>query len=411
MADALQIVWVRWQGERAKNRQRLFLNETILKTNIPKKDNLKIIVTGGGTGGHLFPAIAVAEEFKSRFAGCRILFIGAGRTMDKRALSGKGYETEIINCGGLKGGTLLSKLKTLISMPFALFESMRIIKRFKPDLVFGVGGYVTGPVVLTAKYLGITSCIHEQNSVPGMANLKLGKYVDRVFLSIPGSEKYFKADCSLLGNPIRKEFLALRKYKKGDVAEAGKTKIITLAVIGGSLGAHQLNCLLPEALADLKKDHSFEFEVIHQTGLADQQMVVEAYKEAGIVARAEAFFDNMAEIINKADLLVCRAGATTLAELTALGKPAVLVPYPYAADDHQTKNAEFLVKGGAALMFSQKELDRTVLAEHIADLCVNRKKRQEMAANSGSLAQPEAAKRIVDECIQILEESKGVQLT
>lgn len=323
--------------------------------------------------------------------------------MDKRALSGRGYETETIHCGGLKGGTVLSRIKTLLSLPYGLFESLGIMRRFRPDLVFGVGGYVTGPVVLAAKLLGITTCIHEQNSVPGMANRKLGRFVDKVFLSVPGSEKYFKANCLLVGNPVRKEFLDLRKETKGDRPETDKENVVTLAVIGGSLGAHQLNCLVPETLAGLKKDMQFELKVVHQTGAADQEMVRKAYAGAGINAQVEAFFDNMAEIIDSADLLVCRAGATTLAELTVLGKPALLVPYPYAADDHQTKNGEFLVKGGAAYSFSQKELTQKVLGEHIAALCADRKKREEMGHNSAKLARPEAAARIVDECIQMIK--------
>jgi UDP-N-acetylglucosamine--N-acetylmuramyl-(pentapeptide) pyrophosphoryl-undecaprenol N-acetylglucosamine transferase len=375
-----------------------------------KNLDLRLLITGGGTGGHLFPAIAVADEFRSRFPGSMVLFVGAGRAMDKKALSGRGYAAEVIHCGGLKGGSFLSRVKTLISLPIGFIESVRIIRRFSPDLVFGVGGYVTGPVVLAAGFLGITTCIHEQNSVPGMANRKLGRYVDRVFLSIPGSETYFAAKYSLVGNPIRKEFLALRNAQTTAMPETLDEKILTLTVIGGSLGAHQLNCLLPEALADVKRKQTFEFQVVHQTGAADKEMVAKAYREAGISARVEAFFDNMAEIINQADLLICRAGATTLAEITALRKPAILVPYPHAADDHQTKNGEFLVKGGAALMLCQKELNSQELSGHITDLCTNGKKREEMADKSGRLAQPEAAKRIVDECIQMIEAEQRISL-
>ena len=288
---------------------------------------LKVVITGGGTGGHLFPAVAVAQEILCRCPDAEILFVGTGRHLDREAMDQYGFTIRTIHCGGLKGGSLLNKLATIIKLPFSLLEAMVIISRFKPRLVFGVGGYVTGPVILGAKLLGIKACIHEQNSVPGMANRRLGPMVDRIFLSIPGSEKYFPADrCRLLGNPVRREIMEIALRAK----RSGKDSV--LLVLGGSQGAHAINLLVPEALSSRVLDLPAGFRVIHQTGTQDEEMVKEAYVKAGIKARVAAFFKEMPEIYSEAALVVARAGATTLAELTLLKKAAILIPFPYAAD-------------------------------------------------------------------------------
>jgi UDP-N-acetylglucosamine--N-acetylmuramyl-(pentapeptide) pyrophosphoryl-undecaprenol N-acetylglucosamine transferase len=368
-----------------------------------QREGLRILVTGGGTGGHLFPALAVAEQFVSQLTGVKILFVGAGRYIDSKVLSVGEFQTKTIRCGALKGGSFTSRLKTLLSLPVGLLQSLFIINKFKPDLVFGVGGYVTGPVLAAAKLLRVKTCIHEQNSVPGMANRKIGKFVDRVFLSIPGSEKFFPFEkCYLSGNPVRCEFLA-KMVGVGCVKDNIISKKFTLMVIGGSQGAHQLNCLIPEALAYFKDELPSEFSVIHQTGAIDVEMVREAYDVAKIKANTSAFFDNMADLVEQADLVVCRAGATTLAELTVLRKPSILVPYPFAADNHQAKNGEFLVQGGAALMFDQKNLDKKLLGEAIIKLIRDNKLREQIGENAGKLAKPDAARKIVKKCLELIE--------
>ncbi len=368
-----------------------------------QKEGLRILVTGGGTRGHLFPALAVVEQFVSQLTGVKILFVGTGRYIDSKIVSSGEFQTKTIRCGALKGGSFTSRLKTLFSLPVGLLQSLAIINKFKPDLVFGVGGYVTGPVLAAAKLLRVKTCIHEQNSVPGMANRKLGKFVDRVFLSIPGSEKFFPLKkCHLSGNPVRGEFL--KKMAGAErVKENIKSKNVTLMVIGGSQGAHQLNCLVPEALTEFKDDLPQEFKVIHQTGAADAEMVREAYGVAKIKANTSAFFDNMADLLEQADLVVCRAGATTLAELTVLHKASILVPYPFAADNHQAKNGEFLVQGGAAQMFDQKNLDKRLLGEAIIKLIRDNNLREQIGENAGKLAKPDAAKIIVEKCLELIE--------
>ena len=361
-----------------------------------KKQKFKLVVTGGGTGGHLFPGVAVAQEFKRRFPTASILFIGTGRQVDKNNLGQYPFGYKKIHCSGLKGGSLWKKLTSLAKLPIGLIEAIIILLRFKPDLVFGVGGYVTGPVVLGAWLLKIPTCVHEQNSVPGMANIKLGAIVDYVFLSIPGSEKYFKkSKCIMSGNPIRKEILDLLNKNNKSVAGA------TLLVLGGSLGAHKINTLVPKALALCKKDLPEDFEVIHQTGTADYEDVKHVYGQLGVRAEVKDFFNDMAGIYERASLVLSRAGATTLAELTALSKAAILVPYPYAADDHQTKNGSYLVQAGAAKMYNENSLTAQILAEQIIMMLADNEMCQIMGARAGTLAKVDAVESIVDRCLEL----------
>ncbi len=356
--------------------------------------DLTLVITGGGTGGHLFPGIAVAQALLARLPGARVVFIGTGRSVDRDAMARYGFESRAVHCGALKGGSLAAKLKTLFSLPFSLIEAWRVLRTIRPDLVLGVGGYVTGPVVLAAKILGVATCIHEQNSVPGLANRRLGAIVDRVFLSIPGSEQYFKAErCWLSGNPLRREILALARQA---APETGPV----LLVLGGSQGAHRLNTLLPEAI-DLIDVLPPGFRVIHQTGSADEEAVRAAYRQRGIAAEVAPFFTDMATVYRQASLVVSRAGATTLAELTALGKPAVLVPFPFAADDHQRKNAEALVAGGAARMLLEEGLSARALALEIEAIINDPGLRGRMGLAARGLAKPEAVETIVEECLRL----------
>ncbi|MDP2105780.1 MAG: UDP-N-acetylglucosamine--N-acetylmuramyl-(pentapeptide) pyrophosphoryl-undecaprenol N-acetylglucosamine transferase, partial [Desulfobulbaceae bacterium] len=294
-----------------------------------------------------------------------------------------------------KGGTVTAKIKTLLGLPGSIWQSWRVLREFRPDLVLGVGGYVTGPVIVAAKMLGIATAIHEQNSIPGLANRRLGGMVDRVFVSIPGSERHFSSQrCQLSGNPLRWEILALSRQT---VADSGAK----LLVLGGSQGAHRLNTLVPEAIAAIVP-LPCGFSIIHQTGAADEEMVRAAYLRLGVKAEVSAFFFDMAAIYHKASLVVSRAGATTLAELTALGKPSILVPFPYAADDHQTKNAEALVSGGAARMFAEEGLTAEVLGRAIKEILTDADMLQTMGQAARSLARPDAVHTIVDMCLEMV---------
>jgi UDP-N-acetylglucosamine--N-acetylmuramyl-(pentapeptide) pyrophosphoryl-undecaprenol N-acetylglucosamine transferase len=356
---------------------------------------MRMIVTGGGTGGHLFPGIAVAEEMLRRFPQARVLFVSTDRAIDNSMLADRPFEKQAIACLPLKGKSAWGTMKSMIRLPISLWQALRIVRSFRPQLVLGVGGYVTGPVVLAAWLMGVKTCIHEQNSIPGMANRMLGKIVDQIYISIPGSEELFpKHKAVLTGNPLRAELLQAADRQK----EQGRGK--TVLVLGGSQGAHRLNTLMVEAFAG--NPFGETVQVRHQTGSRDEEWVRRGYAEAGVSARVSSFIADMAAAYGEADLVVSRAGATTLAELAVLGKPAILIPYPYAADDHQTTNAAFLVRGGAALMFQEKELDGLKLRREILGLLNDVPRLQAMATQMKQFARPEATTAIVEKSVQLV---------
>ena len=365
-----------------------------------KLQNIRLIVTGGGTGGHLFPGISLAQAMMGAYPGCEVLFIGTERKVDRTALSGLGFETRTIKSHGIKGKKLFAILKSLLQQPLALWEAAKIIREFKPDLVFGVGGYVTGPVILAARLLGVTTCIHEQNSIPGLANKLLGYIANKIFVSLPGSEKYFPNRKTILsGNPVRDNIIKASREAKPEYRQEPST----LLVLGGSQGARRLNSLMLEATENYLTKLLPPPFIIHQTGGHDEDIVRRKYEELGLNARVQAFFNNMAEIYSQADLIISRAGATTLAELTIFHKPAILIPFPYAADNHQEINGRYLVEAGAGLMFKQEDLTGEKLGLEIKQLLADKKLLTEMAENSGKIAKPEATETIVNACMELLK--------
>ncbi len=363
------------------------------------QDSLRLLLTGGGTGGHLFPAIAIAEAMCQRLPGTQLLFVGTRRKMDKSSLAQYGFSTRGIHCQGLKGKGLLALLQALLLLPLSFVEALWHILRFRPHLVVGVGGYVTGPVVAAARILGRPTLIHEQNSVPGLANRKLGALATRICLSLPGSETFFPAGKTVLtGNPVRRQILELAGKRPRKIGDK-----ITILILGGSLGAHRVNELVVEALTSHGKVLPSAIEVIHQTGAADEEMVRSAYEQAGIRATVAAFFTDMAAVYARSDLVVSRAGATTLAELAVLGKPALLIPYPFAADDHQYRNGRYYVDSGGAVLLVERELTARKLAEALADLAGSPARLQAMAEAMQGMGCPDAAERIVDVCLQTMK--------
>jgi UDP-N-acetylglucosamine--N-acetylmuramyl-(pentapeptide) pyrophosphoryl-undecaprenol N-acetylglucosamine transferase len=362
--------------------------------------SMRLIITGGGTGGHLFPGIALAQAMMQTYPGCEVLFIGTERKVDKTALAHLGFAVMTIKSQGLKGKSPAAKIKAMLQQPPAFFEAARIIRKFKPDLVFGVGGYVTGPVILAARLLGITTCIHEQNSIPGLANRLLGHIAHRIFVSLPGSEKYFPAAKTVLsGNPVRSSIVKAANQ----MGRKKYTEPLTLLILGGSQGAQRLNSLMLEAAEKCLLHRIPVPNIIHQTGEHDETLVREKYAALGITARVQAFFSDMAEIYSQADLVVSRAGATTLAELTVFHKPVILVPFPFAADNHQEINGRYLVEASGGLMFKQAELDGEKLGQEIKHLLADTALLAEMAANSGRIAKPEATGTIVNACMELLK--------
>ena len=360
---------------------------------------MRLLVAGGGTGGHLFPGLALGEEVKTRHPRNDVLFVGSARGIEAREVPKAGYPLAIIDVGPLKRMGLAGLVRGLSRLPHALWQSVRILRKFDPDVVVGVGGYSSGPVVLAARMLGIPTAVQEQNALPGITNRILGKLVDAVFIAFPEALARFPArKTHLLGNPIRRAFLDNYLHSK---AQAER---LSLFVTGGSQGAHALNLRVAEALEILAPSIGTRLRVQHQTGVKDQPEIAARYgklRAQGLEAEAVAFIDDMPRAYGGADLLICRAGATTIAELTVCKKPAILVPFPFAADDHQTINAHSLVDAGAALLLPEKELTGEKLAEQIRALEADRSRLGRMSRASGNLGRPEAAREIADVCVSL----------
>lgn len=360
---------------------------------------IRILITGGGTGGHLFPGIALAQGVLRQYPGSRVCFVGTERHLDQRTLARLQLECRTIAASGLKGKSLLERCRAVLQIPVSVYQAFGIIRQFRPDLVFGVGGYVTGPVIVAARLLGIPCCIHEQNSVPGLANRLLGSLVQKIFLSIPGSETFFPAAKTVLtGNPVRADLLAAAREETPTIEPPP-----VVLVLGGSQGAHRINELMVEAMQAVNTNLPPAFRIIHQTGAADLDFVAAAYAQLGITATTAAFFDDMAEVYRQASLLVARAGATTLAETTLFRKPALLIPYPFAADNHQELNARLLADKGAARLFIQAELDGARLGQEIVSLLQNRPLLRQMGDRAGEFARPQATELIVGECLRLIK--------
>lgn len=356
---------------------------------------MRLIVAGGGTGGHLFPGIAVATAMRQRVADTTVLFIGTSRLLEQQALAGLGFSLAALDCGGVKGLGLKTRLRSLLRMPGAVLEARNMLRQFQPDLVLGVGGYVTGPVLLAAKSLGVPIAIHEQNSVPGMANRLAGKLADRVFISLPCSPPFAAAKTLQTGNPVREAILAVAKETKT------RPTIPTLLVLGGSQGAHRVNLLMLAAMERLAQQQ-LPVHLIHQTGVADEALVRDGYARLGIEAEVSSFIADMAAVYRRADLVVSRAGATTLAELAAMGLPALLIPYPHAADDHQTTNGWYYEKGNGCKVLSESTLDGEILAHAISECLHNQEELHTMSANMKTMAMPDATTRIVEACLRLI---------
>ena len=357
--------------------------------------SLRIIIAGGGTGGHIFPGVAIAEEFLKRQKAA-ILFVGTGNNLEKVILGGLGFPSVVIRVAGFKGKGPLRVLAALAKLPVSMWESYRIIRNYHPHLVIGVGGYASGPVVLIAHLLGIKTAVAEQNALPGLANRILGKIVDRVFLTYWQTKKWFPPGISsVTGNPVRAEFLAVNRVEK----ERGGR--FTILVFGGSQGARSINRAILAALPYLCAEE-LPLRIIHQTGQDDLKQVADVYQTYAIEAEVLPFIRDMATAYRSADLVICRAGATSLAEITVLGKAAVLIPFPFAVDDHQTKNALEMVRAGAAVMVEERGLTGEEMAGTINQFYHRRDLLVDMEVKSAALGNIRAAADIVDQCMALL---------
>lgn len=354
-----------------------------------------MLIAGGGTGGHLFPGIAVAEEFLRRDRDHRVLFVGTERGLEKRVLPTMGYELATLDVEGVKGRGLARSLGALLKIPRSLVQSAAILRRFRPDVVLGVGGYASGPAVLAAALKGIPTAVAEQNAVPGATNQILGRFVDRVFVTFRESAGEFPArKVTVCGNPVRSAFL-----RKGPAPER-KDDRFGLLVFGGSQGARAINRAVEEALP-LLGDLRARLRIVHQTGAADVERTAAAYRDQGFDAEVVPFILDMAGAYDQADLLVCRAGATSLAEITVSGKASLLIPFPFAVADHQTWNARVLAEAGAADMVAEKDLTGALLAERIRRFVADPGRLRAMEEKSRSLGNPRAAADIVDTMLSL----------
>jgi UDP-N-acetylglucosamine--N-acetylmuramyl-(pentapeptide) pyrophosphoryl-undecaprenol N-acetylglucosamine transferase len=358
-------------------------------------DTVRVVITGGGTGGHLFPGLAVCRALGARRPEAQVLFIGAARGLEATVVPRLGLAFRGLQATGLQGASWRGRLAALGRLPAALGEARRLLREFRAQLVLGVGGYASVATVLAAAWLRIPRVIHEQNAFPGLANRWLGRLASAVALSFPETATFFpRGRVTVTGNPIRPEI------RPGDPAAARRRLALdparfTVLVSGGSQGAHRVNLGLMEALPLLAASRD-RLQFVHATGARDLEAVRQAYAQAGAAARAEAFFEDMATAYQAADFAVCRAGAGTVFELAALGLPALLVPYPHAANDHQRLNAEAAVAAGGAWTLPDGFCDGRRLAAAVETALTRPAQRLEMGRRAKSLARPEAADRIVD---------------
>jgi len=355
----------------------------------------RLIIAGGGTGGHLFPGIAVARAVKARMRDPEILFVVGGRRMETDILSRAGFKAVSIDVEGIKGRGWKKGVPVALRLPKSIFQSGLIIRRFSPSVALGVGGYSAGPLCTAAKWMGIPTAIHEQNSYPGVTNRLLSRMVDRIFISFEESRSCFKRrEVILTGNPVRQELLLSRPVRpEGD-------DNFTVLVVGGSQGAQAINRIVVETLVCLQ-ERGRKVAVIHQTGTMDYERVVEDYRIRGLEGEISPFIADMAIAYSRADMVVSRAGASTIFELAALGKPSILIPYPHATNRHQEINAGALVREGGAEMMRQEELNAGDLADALTRYMDNRPALQEMGARARHLSRSDAAEAIVDRLMEM----------
>jgi UDP-N-acetylglucosamine--N-acetylmuramyl-(pentapeptide) pyrophosphoryl-undecaprenol N-acetylglucosamine transferase len=357
---------------------------------------LAVVIAGGGTGGHLYPGIAVARELQRREPGSVVTFAGTARGIEARVIPREGFGLDLLRSAGLKGTSLAARARGVALLPLGGMDAWRILSKRRPDLVIGVGGYSSGPVVLAASLRGIPTMLLEQNAVPGLTNRLLARVVSAAAVTFDSTVSFFGRRAFVAGNPIRQEFLSTTG---SDVAGATGETAPRVLIFGGSQGAHAVNMAMVEAAPRLADRGGVA--ITHQTGERDLERVRDGYRQAGLVARIEPFLYEMDREMKNADLIICRAGATAIAELTAAGKPSVLIPLPTAADDHQRKNAEVLQHAGAAEVLEQKVLSGAVLAERIVGLLSDPQRLQQMARAARALARPDAARVIVDRALEL----------
>ncbi|MBN2655016.1 MAG: undecaprenyldiphospho-muramoylpentapeptide beta-N-acetylglucosaminyltransferase [Nitrospirae bacterium] len=366
---------------------------------------MKVLIAGGGTGGHLFPGIAIAETLRDMDERAAIAFAGTEHGIEARVVPREGYEIKFIKAEGIAGKPFLKKIKAVCTLIYSLRDALNILSSVRPDIVVGVGGYASVSVVLAARIKNIPCLILEQNSIPGSANRYLGKIVDAVCVTYQESMQFFpEGRVFLTGNPVRKMITTRSEDDSAEGLGLDKEKF-TVFVFGGSLGARSINNAVLDSLnylLDIRQNIQF----LHQTGQNYAEKVKDAYRRLDFRSVVVPFIYNMAEAYAAADIVVCRAGATTLAELTLIGKPAILVPYPFAASDHQTRNAMKLADMGAAKVIMERNLSGEMLSASIRELYLDATKRKEMEQSARAFGRSDAADRIIEIMKSIVKKGK-----
>jgi UDP-N-acetylglucosamine--N-acetylmuramyl-(pentapeptide) pyrophosphoryl-undecaprenol N-acetylglucosamine transferase len=345
---------------------------------------MRVIIAGGGTGGHVIPALAIAHQLKKQFAA-EILFIGTARGIETRLVPQAGFPLDLIKVGGLKNVSLMTRARTMFDLPRALWVSGRMLNDFNPDVVIGVGGYASGPAMFAAIRRRIPTLAFEPNVVPGFANRLVARWVSAAAVHFEETCEYFP-NCKVTGVPVREAFFNIPAKSSGS---------LTLLVFGGSQGARAINQAMVESLPGLRQRIP-DLHIIHQTGQRDYDHVLAAYEKAGVSGEVHKFIDDMPATFARADLLVCRSGASTVAEITAAGKPAIFVPFPRAADDHQNVNARALERAGAAIVVEESNLGAAYLVDTVASVLADPNRLQGMSAAAKSLAHPRAVQEIAE---------------
>jgi UDP-N-acetylglucosamine--N-acetylmuramyl-(pentapeptide) pyrophosphoryl-undecaprenol N-acetylglucosamine transferase len=344
---------------------------------------MRAILAGGGTGGHVIPALAIAQQLQKDHAA-EALFIGTARGIENRLVPPAGYPLRLVQVGALNRVSLRTRLKTVWDLPRAVWESRRILAEFRPDIVIGVGGYASGPAMLAAILSRVPTLVFEPNFVPGFANRLVAPLVSGAAVHFAETGRYFRR-CEVTGVPVREAFF--------QIANPGPANRKTLLVFGGSQGAHAINQVVMDSVADLRQRVP-GIHIVHQTGERDYNDAQAAYANLGPSVEVYRFIDDMPGLFARAELLVCRSGASTVAEVTAAGKPVVFVPFPSAADDHQKRNAEALERAGAAIMMEESRLNRESLVEAVSGLFSEPSRLEEMSEAARKLSHPNAARDI-----------------
>jgi UDP-N-acetylglucosamine--N-acetylmuramyl-(pentapeptide) pyrophosphoryl-undecaprenol N-acetylglucosamine transferase len=378
---------------------------------------VRVLIAGGGTGGHLYPGIALAREIKRRDARTDVTFVGTAAGVEARVIPREGFPLELIRVSGLKGMSGLKRLKGLALLPLAGIDAWRIVSRRRPDVVVGVGGFSSGPVLMVAALRGYPTMLLEQNALPGITNRLLARFVRAAALTFDDALKYFPGTGFVAGNPVRSEFfrpasalseLPGARMKEADDRDVSPPPAARVLIFGGSQGAHAINLAMVEAATRLATADT-RLAITHQTGERDVELVRAAYHSAGLQARVEAFLFEMDREMTAADFVVARAGATTLSELAAARRPAILVPLSTATDDHQRKNADVIARAGGAEVIDERALTGERLAERILALAADPARREQMAVAVQRFARPDAAARIADRVWQLARSTRSAR--